>query len=212
MAEKVLAVVLAVALIVTGFATSTFMDGNSNKVVKETTVSKTKDNKSDVAKVDTVSIKDTKTEKSKEPNVSDKKSDVNNKIGDSDKRIDYQKIIHETKDEDYRKSVKLAKGSFVVVRKENKNTTPIQEEQWYKDAKATGSEVIMENTIKDNDGKEYNQVSYKITTDEKDIWSIIDNTNSQNTVEIAEPVYKYFTSEESVPSAEDNKEWTSSGT
>lgn len=203
--KKVLAVVLAVALIVTGFATSTFMDGNSNKVVKETTVSKTKDNKSDVAKVDTVSIKDTKTEKSKEPNVSDKKSDVNNKIGDSDKRIDYQKIIHETKDEDYRKSVKLAKGSFVVVRKENKNTTPIQEEQWYKDAKATGSEVIMENTIKDNDGKEYNQVSYKITTDEKDIWSIIDNTNSQNTVEIAEPVYKYFTSEESVPSAEDNK-------
>ena len=36
--KKVLAVVLAVALIVTGFATSTFMDGNSNKVVKETTV------------------------------------------------------------------------------------------------------------------------------------------------------------------------------
>ena len=70
--KKVLAVVLAVALIVTGFATSTFMDGNSNKVVKETTVSKTNDNKSDVAKVDTVSIKDTKTEKSKEPNVCDK--------------------------------------------------------------------------------------------------------------------------------------------
>ena len=41
--KKVLAVVLAVALIVTGFATSTFMDGNSNKVVKETTVSKTND-------------------------------------------------------------------------------------------------------------------------------------------------------------------------
>lgn len=203
--KKVLAVVLAVALIVTGFATSTFMDGNSNKVVKETTVSKTKDNKSDVAKVDTVSIKDTKTEKSKEPNVSDKKSDVNNKIGDSDKRIDYQKIIRETKDEDYRKAVKVKKGGFVVIRKEDKNTKPIEEEQWYKDAKATDSEVIMENTIKDNDGKEYNQVSYKITTDEKDIWSIIDNTNSQNTVEIAEPVYKYFTSEESVPSAEDNK-------
>ncbi len=63
----------------------------------------------------------------------------------------------------------------------------------------------MENTIKDNDGKEHKHVSYKITTDEKDIWSIVDNTNSQNTVEIAEPVYKYFTSEESVPSAEDNK-------
>ena len=39
--KKVLAVVLAVALIVTGFATSTFIDGNSNKVVKETTVSNT---------------------------------------------------------------------------------------------------------------------------------------------------------------------------
>lgn len=203
--KKVLVVVLAVALIVTGFATSTFMDGNSNKVVKETTVSKTNDNKSDVAKVDIVSNKDTKTEKSKEPNVSDKKSDVNNKIGDSDKRIDYQKIIRETKDEDYRKAVKVKKGGFVVIRKEDKNTKPIEEEQWYKDAKATDSEVIMENTIKDNDGKEYNQVSYKINTDEKDIWSIIDNTNSQNTVEIAEPVYKYFTSEESVPSAEDNK-------
>ena len=203
--KKVLAVVLAIALIITGFATSTFVDNSSSKVGKETTVSKTKDNKSDVAKVDTVSIKDTKTEKSKEPNVSDKKSDVNNKIGDPDKKIDYQKIIYETKDEDYRKSVKLAKGSFVVVRKENKNTTPIQEEQWYKDAKATDSEVIMENTIKDNDGKEYNQVSYKITTEEKDIWSIVDNTNNQNAVEIAEPVYKYFTSEESVPSAEDNK-------
>lgn len=203
--KKVLAVVLAVALIVTGFATSTFMDGNSNKVVKETTVSKTNDNKSDVAKADIVSNKDTKTEKSKEPNVSDKKSDVNNKIGDPDKRIDYQKIIHETKDEDYRKSVKLAKGSFVVVRKENKNTTPIQEEQWYKDAKATGSEVIMEDTVKDDNGKEVKQVSYKITTEEKDIWSIVDNTNNQNAVEIAEPVYKYFTSEESVPSAEDNK-------
>lgn len=203
--KKVLAVVLAVALIVTGFATSTFMDGNSNKVVKETTVSKTNDNKSDVAKVDTVSIKDTKTEKSKEPNVSDKKSDVNNKIGDPDKKIDYQKIIHETKDEDYRKSVKLAKGSFVVVRKENKNTTPIQEEQWYKDAKATGSEVIMEDTVKDDNGKEVKQVSYKITTEEKDIWSIVDNTNNQNAVEIAEPVYKYYTSEESVPSAEYNK-------
>lgn len=203
--KKVLAVVLAVALIVTGFATSTFMDGNSNKVGKETIVSNTKDNKSDVAKVDTVSIKDTKTEKSKEPNVSENKNNVDNKIGDPDKRIDYQKIIYETKDEDYRKSVKLAKGSFVVVRKENKNTTPIQEEQWYKDAKATGSEVIMEDTVKYDNGKEVKQVSYKITTDEKDIWSIIDNTNSQNTVEIAEPVYKYFTSEESVPSAEDNK-------
>lgn len=203
--KKVLAVVLAVALIVTGFATSTFMDGNSNKVVKETTVSKTNDNKSDVAKADIVSNKDTKTEKSKEPNVSDKKSDVNNKIGDPDKKIDYQKIIYETKDEDYRKSVKLAKGSFVVVRKENKNTTPIQEEQWYKDAKATGSEVIMEDTVKDDNGKEVKQVSYKITTEEKDIWSIVDNTNNQNAVEIAEPVYKYFTSEESVPSAEYNK-------
>ncbi len=203
--KKVLAVVLAIALIITGFATTTFLDNSSSKVGKETTVSKTKDNKSDVAKVDTVSIKDTKTEKSKEPNVSDKKSDVNNKIGDPDKKIDYQKIIHETKDEDYRKSVKLAKGSFVVVRKENKNTTPIQEEQWYKDAKATGSEVIMEDTVKDDNGKEVKQVSYKITTEEKDIWSIVDNTNNQNAVEIAEPVYKYYTSEESVPSAEDNK-------
>lgn len=203
--KKVLVVVLAVALIVTGFATSTFMDGNRNKVVKETTVSKTNDNKSDVAKADIVSNKDTKTEKSKEPNVSENKNNVDNKIGDPDKKIDYQKIIRETKDEDYRKAVKVKKGGFVVIRKEDKNTKPIEEEQWYKDAKATDSEVIMENTIKDNDGKEYNQVSYKINTDEKDIWSIIDNTNSQNTVEIAEPVYKYFTSEESVPSAEDNK-------
>lgn len=203
--KKVLAVVLAVALIVTGFATSTFMDGNSNKVVKETTVSKTNDNKSDVAKADIVSNKDTKTEKSKEPNVSENKNNVDNKIGDPDKKIDYQKIIRETKDEDYRKVVKVKKGGFVVIRKEDKNTKPIEEEQWYKDAKATDSEVIMENTIKDNDGKEHKQVSYKITTDEKDIWSIVDNTNSQNTVEIAEPVYKYFTSEESVPSAEDNK-------
>lgn len=203
--KKVLAVVLAVALIVTGFATSTFMDGNSNKVVKETTVSKTNDNKSDVAKADIVSNKDTKTEKSKEPNVSENKNNVDNKIGDPDKKIDYQKIIRETKDEDYRKAVKVKKGGFVVIRKEDKNTKPIEEEQWYKDAKATDSEVIMENTIKDNDGKEHKQVSYKITTDEKDIWSIVDNTNSQNTVEIAEPVYKYFTSEESVPSAEDNK-------
>lgn len=203
--KKVLAVVLAVALIVTGFATSTFMDGNSNKVVKETTVSKTNDNKSDVAKADIVSNKDTKTEKSKEPNVSENKNNVDNKIGDPDKKIDYQKIIRETKDEDYRKAVKVKKGGFVVIRKEDKNTKPIEEEQWYKDAKATDSEVIMENTIKDNDGKEHKHVSYKITTDEKDIWSIVDNTNSQNTVEIAEPVYKYFTSEESVPSAEDNK-------
>lgn len=203
--KKVLAVVLAVALIVTGFATSTFMDGNSNKVVKETTVSKTNDNKSDVAKADIVSNKDTKTEKSKEPNVSENKNNVDNKIGDPDKKIDYQKIIRETKDEDYRKAVKVKKGGFVVIRKEDKNTKPIEEEQWYKDAKATDSEVIMENTIKDNDGKEHKQVSYKITTEEKDIWSIVDNTNSQNTVEIAEPVYKYFTSEESVPSAEDNK-------
>lgn len=203
--KKVLAVVLAVALIVTGFATSTFMDGNSNKVVKETTVSKTNDNKSDVAKADIVSNKDTKTERSKEPNVSENKNNVDNKIGDPDKKIDYQKIIRETKDEDYRKAVKVKKGGFVVIRKEDKNTKPIEEEQWYKDAKATDSEVIMENTIKDNDGKEHKQVSYKITTDEKDIWSIVDNTNSQNTVEIAEPVYKYFTSEESVPSAEDNK-------
>lgn len=203
--KKVLAVVLAVALIVTGFATSTFMDGNSNKVVKETTVSKTNDNKSDVAKADIVSNKDTKTEKSKEPNVSENKNNVDNKIGDPDKKIDYQKIIREIKDEDYRKAVKVKKGGFVVIRKEDKNTKPIEEEQWYKDAKATDSEVIMENTIKDNDEKEHKQVSYKITTDEKDIWSIVDNTNSQNTVEIAEPVYKYFTSEESVPSAEDNK-------
>lgn len=203
--KKVLAVVLAIALIITGFATSTFVDNSSSKVVKETTVSKTNDNKSDVAKADIVSNKDTKIEKSKEPNVSDKKSDVNNKIGNPDKKIDYQKIIHETKDEDYRKSVKLAKGSFVVVRKENKNTTPIQEEQWYKDAKATGSEVIMEDTVKDDNGKEVKQVSYKITTEEKDIWSIVDNTNNQNAVEIAEPVYKYYTSEESVPSAEYNK-------
>lgn len=203
--KKVLAVVLVVALIVTGFATSTFMDGNSNKVVKETTVSKTNDNKSDVAKADIVSNKDTKTEKSKEPNVSENKNNVDNKIGDPDKKIDYQKIIRETKDKDYRKAVKVKKGGFVVIRKEDKNTKPIEEEQWYKDAKATDSEVIMENTIKDNDGKEHKHVSYKITTDEKDIWSIVDNTNSQNTVEIAEPVYKYFTSEESVPSAEDNK-------
>ena len=94
--KKVLAVVLAVALIVTGFATSTFMDGNSNKVVKETTVSKTNDNKSDVAKADIVSNKDTKTEKSKEPNVSENKNNVDNKIGDPDKKIDYQKTVSYT--------------------------------------------------------------------------------------------------------------------
>ena len=209
--KKVLAVVLAVALIVTGFATSTFMDGNSNKVVKETTVSKTNDNKSDVAKADIVSNKDTKNEKSKEPNVSENKNNVDNKIGDPDKKIDYQKIIRETKDEDYRKAVKVKKGGFVVIRKEDKNTKPIEEEQWYKDAKATGSEVILEDTVKDDNGKEVKQVSYKITTEEKDIWSIVDNTNNQNAVEIAEPVYKYYTSEESVPSAEDNtgmeKQW-----
>ena len=120
--KKVLAVVLAVALIVTGFATSTFTDGNSNKVVKETTVSKTNDNKSDVAKADIVSNKDTKTEKSKEPNVSENKNNVDNKIGDPDKKIDYQKIIRETKDEDYRKAVKVKKGGFVVIRKEKKNS------------------------------------------------------------------------------------------
>lgn len=203
--KKVLAVVLAIALIITGFATSTFVDNSSSKVVKETTVSKTNDNKSDVAKADIVSNKDTKNEKSKEPNVSENKNNVDNKIGDPDKKIDYQKIIRETEDEDYRKAVKVKKGGFVVIRKEDKNTKPIEEEQWYKDAKATDSEVIMENTIKDNDGKEYNQVSYKITTEEKDIWSIVDNTNNQNAVEIAEPVYKYYTSEESVPSAEYNK-------
>lgn len=95
--KKVLAVVLAVALIVTGFATSTFMDGNSNKVVKETTVSKTNDNKSDVAKADIVSNKDTKTEKSKEPNVSDKKSDVNNKIGDLIRRLTIRKLFMKLK-------------------------------------------------------------------------------------------------------------------
>ena len=82
----------------------------------------------------------------------------------------------------------------------------------YKDAKATGSEVIMEDTVKDDNGKEVKQVSYKITTEEKDIWSIVDNTNNQNAVEIAEPVYKYYTSEESVPSAEYNKGMESSGT
>ena len=156
--KKVLAVVLAVALIVTGFATSTFMDGNSNKVVKETTVSKTNDNKSDVAKADIVSTKDTKTEKSKEPNVSENKNNLDNKIGDPDKKVDYQKIIRETKDEDYRKIVKVKKGGFVVIRKEDKNTKPIEEEQWYKDAKATGSEVIMEDTVKDDNGKEVKQV------------------------------------------------------
>ena len=63
----------------------------------------------------------------------------------------------------------------------------------------------MEDTVKDDNAKEVKQVSYKITTEEKDIWSIVDNTNNQNAVEIAEPVYKYYTSEESVPSAEYNK-------
>lgn len=49
--KKVLAVVLAIALIITGFATSTFVDNSSSKVGKETTVSKTKDNKSDVQRL-----------------------------------------------------------------------------------------------------------------------------------------------------------------
>ncbi len=117
------------------------MDGNSNKVVKETTVSKQMITSQMWPKADIVSNKDTKTEKSKEPNVSDKKSDVN-KNRDSDKRIDYQKIIRETKDKDYRKALKVKKGGFVVIRKEDKNTKPIEEEQWYK-SKATDSEVIM---------------------------------------------------------------------
>ena len=73
------------------------MDNSSSKVGKETTVSKTKDNKSDVAKVDTVSIKDTKTEKSKEPNVSDKKSDVNNKIGTLIIRLTIRKLFMKLK-------------------------------------------------------------------------------------------------------------------
>ena len=54
---------------------------------------------------------------------------MDNKIGDPDKKIDYQKIIRETKDEDYRKAVKVKKGGFVVIRKEDKNTKPIEEEQ-----------------------------------------------------------------------------------
>ena len=43
----------------------------------------------------------------------------------------------------------------------------------------------MEDTVKDDNAKEVKQVSYKITTEEKDIWSIVDNTNNQNAVEIS---------------------------
>ena len=132
------------------------MDGNSNKVVKETTVSKTNDNKSDVAKADIVSTKILRTESLKNLMCLRTKQ-LDNKIGDPDKKVDYQKIIRETKDEDYRKIVKVKKGGFVVIRKEDKNTKPIEEEQWYKDAKATGSEVIMEDTVKDDNGKEVKQ-------------------------------------------------------
>ena len=72
--KKVLVVVLAVALIVTGFATSTFMDGNSNKVVKEQQFLKQMITSQMWQKADIVSNKDTKNEKSKEPNVSENKN------------------------------------------------------------------------------------------------------------------------------------------
>lgn len=151
----------------------------------------------------------TSVKKSEQKSSSEKNSKDN--IGDYDDEIDYQKLIRETKDENYRKSVDIKKDSFVVVSDIYKNTKDIKSESWYKEVKATGCEEIMKDNATDAKGKKITRVSYKITTKEKDIWSAVDYINQVGKVKIAEPVYKYYLSDESQPSSETNqgmdKQW-----
>lgn len=120
--------------------------------------------------------------------------------------VDYDRIIEESKNEDYRKIVDVAEKSFIVVRQEDGNETDIEDEKWFQMSGATGFEKITERVEKGNKA-----VSYKLTTDSDDVWSVVDMVNDTGDVLIAEPEYIYKTCEASVPSAEKNegmsKEW-----
>ena len=87
----------------------------------------------------------------------------------------------------------ISDQSFCVVREETAATAPIEDEAWYKEANASGYEVILEQA---GDTEGTTKVSYRITTSEQDIWSVVDATNESGEVAIAEPEYIYTVSVE----------------
>ena len=117
--------------------------------------------------------------------------------------VDYEKIKEEISDETYRETVDIEENAFVIVRKEDSSSVPIEEEDWYEEVGATAHEII----VKDDEST----VSYRITTEKEDMWAVVDYANTLDSVEIAEPEYVYSISATGVPSSSNNvgmsKQW-----
>lgn len=120
--------------------------------------------------------------------------------------IDYDRIIEESRDEEYRDSVEISDNAIIVVRDERDDSKRITKEDWYQKCGATDYEVIMSKESADS-----TQTSYKITTELEDVWAAVDMINESEDVLIAEPEYVYDLCEEGAPSADTNtgmeKEW-----
>lgn len=125
-------------------------------------------------------------------------------LGDPDKDIDYKQIIKEISEESYRESVEISNGAFVVVRNENSTSKSIEEESWYQETGAISNEIIEVS----HNGTEEQTVAYRIETDKKDIWEVVDYMNEEGNVEIAEPEYVYHLCDSGLPSEQDNEGMT----
>lgn len=137
-------------------------------------------------------------------NVGKKPNDDNSTYDENG--VDYDKIIEEAKENEYRDDVDIASNSFVVVRKEDSTSSDIEDEEWYQKSGATDYVKISQ---RDDNGEQ--EVSYKLTIDTDDVWSVVDMVNETKDVLIAEPEYIFKTCDEGVPSQSTNagmsKQW-----
>lgn len=128
-------------------------------------------------------------------------------IGDPYQEMDYGAIIEEISDSKYRENVEIKDDILVVMRKEDAASSPIDEEEWYQESGAKDYQVVLSQTTEDGS----DLVGYEITIPQKDVWEVVDYVNEKGDVELAEPEYTYYLSEEGIPSEEDNegmgKQW-----
>lgn len=112
----------------------------------------------------------------------------------SDEEIDYEYIIEESRDAEYRGNVEISEGSVLLV--SNLPESEVEHADWYKEIGASEKKLMNEH---EEDGT--TSYTYEITVETEDIWGVIDklNENRDEGVIIAEPDYIYHLQEDGVP-------------
>lgn len=152
--------------------------------------------KSDVANENSVTQLAKAYDETDEPEKQEAEPDDNGEEGNApvmtEDKLDFEGIIKEISDEEYREAVDVEENSAVVMLDGERD---IEAEEWFDELDIKSAELIYEGAQREDGSR---PVSYKLTF-EGDVWDTVDKINEREDILIAEPVYYYYTLEEGEP-------------